>query len=110
MELLLFILAVCLIGLLATYFGYDSTAVPRAREHPLASYGGLWDVHNGQLEDLRREVLVWRLLNEAQPAGAKKRLRRRLADVLRELAEGLSPESERACDGAGQVLFRAPGP
>jgi hypothetical protein len=111
MELLLLILAVCLIGILATRFGYDSTAVPHSSEHHLASYGVVWEMHHGQLEDLRREARVWRLLREGTPRSARsKRLRRRLAAVLRGLAQWLSPEPAHPSEGGVRVLFRAPGP
>src|ERR671939_323174 len=114
MELLLFVLVVCVIGILATRFGYDSRAVPYSSEHQFARYGMVWEVHNARFDDLRRETRVWRLLQEDRPSRPRVHLRRRLAAALRALARWLSPEGEPAAaqapEAARLVTLRAPGP
>ena len=43
MELFVIVFALCLLGLLATRFGYDSRDVLRSREDEAATTGMIWD-------------------------------------------------------------------
>jgi hypothetical protein len=45
MELLVIVFALCMLGLLATRFGYDSRDGLRSREEDAASTGMIWDAH-----------------------------------------------------------------
>lgn len=102
MELAAFIVGLCLIGILAMRFGYDSRSAPYSKEHEMAGYGVRWEVHprhrsatpglsTSRLEDLRREAEQWRLAREAT-ASSTMRLRLQLAQALRVLARWLSPD------------------
>ena len=92
MELVLFVAALCLLGILAIHFGYDSRCVPYSKEHELAGYGVAWEMHHAQIADLRREASVWRLAQAVPPSGRGMRVRRPLARALRALALLLCPE------------------
>jgi hypothetical protein len=43
MELWVLVLALCVLGLLATYFGCDSTPGLRSHEEEAADFGMTWD-------------------------------------------------------------------
>jgi hypothetical protein len=101
MELLVFVIGLCVLGYLATRFGYDSRAVPYSKEEDLARLGVIWEVHASHLADLRREADHWRLAQStrvlerprritAQPLS--RRVRRGMAASLLTLARWLSPE------------------
>jgi|SRR5918912_4589000 hypothetical protein len=102
MELVFFVAALCLLGILALRFGYDSRFVPYSKEHELAGYGMRWEVHHAELHELRREAAAWRLAQQARPR-RQMRIRRSLARALRRLAYMLSPEVQhratRRADG-----------
>jgi hypothetical protein len=115
MELVLFIVGLCLFGILAARFGYDSRAVPYSPEHEMARLGLVWEVHAAaRMDEFRRDARVWRLAQEAAAPGRSMRVRRRVATALRAFALWLSPELRptqvRSHEANWLVTFRAPRP
>jgi hypothetical protein len=90
MEFVIFIAALCALAFLAMRYGYDSRDLPYSEEQRLARFGMTWEVHSSRLDDLRREAVLWRRAQQVMPP--PRRLRRRVALVLRALAHWLNPE------------------
>jgi hypothetical protein len=106
MELLLFVIGLCVLGFLALRFGYDSRSVaPYSKEEDLARLGVSWELQAAvHRSELMREAATWRLVERANghlaevrsqrlaPLPLSRRVRRRLAAGLRAFARWLSPE------------------
>lgn len=90
MEILIIFIGLCALAFLSVRYGYDSRATPYSKEEEFARGGMIWDAHLSHLEDLRREAALWRLNRHVTPP--PRRVRRRIAEGLRALAQWLNPE------------------
>ena len=85
MELIIFIAALCVVGLLAMRFGYDSRPTAYSKEEDLASLGLNRDQTGSTLRDTRREVARLRSDHPNKTSSARQPIRRTVTRVLRGL-------------------------
>jgi hypothetical protein len=85
MELIIFVAALCVVGVLAMRFGYDSRPSAHSKEEDLASLGLSRDQAGTTLCDTRCEAALLRLGHSNKTSPARQPIRRVVARVLHAL-------------------------
>ncbi len=101
MELIIFIAALCVVGLLAMRFGYDSRPTAHSKEEDLASLGLNRDQKGSTLRDTRREAARLRSDHPNKTSPASQPIRRTVTRVLHGLVG--------RCRSGSRAPFRVPG-
>ena len=85
MELIIFIAALCVVGVLATRFGYDSRPTAHSKEEGLASLGLSWDQAGTTLRDTPREAARLQSDHSNKSSPERQPIRRTVTRVLHAL-------------------------
>jgi len=85
MELIIFVAALCVVGVLAMRFGYDSRPTAHSKEEDLASLGLSRDQAGTTLCDPRREAVLLRSDHSNKTSPARRPIWRTVERVLHSL-------------------------
>jgi hypothetical protein len=87
MEVLIFVIAVAVVGLLARRFGYDSRVTAPSKEEELAGFGMSRELADATPRDMRREGVPPPLAPANNTSPPHRPIRRTVARVLRALTD-----------------------